>query len=92
MKIDLAHLREKGVSGGWIDFAVFDACSNSKTNGDNDILLQQLTMKASGSGLKIDQSALAYMQGGKIRYYGDKHLVDYLSKNGVPQWTHQIDV
>ena len=25
MKINLAHIREHSTSGGWIDFAVFDA-------------------------------------------------------------------
>ena len=91
MKINLAHLREPSTSGGWIDFAIFDAQSNSGTNSDNDTLLHQLTVKARASGLKIDQSALAYSQNGRIRFYGDKNLVDYLSRSGVPRWTHQID-
>jgi len=91
MKINLAHLRERSTSGEWIDFAVFDAQSNSGTNSDNDTLLHQLTIKARASGLKIDQSALAYSQNGRVRFYGDKNLVDYLSRSGVPRWTHQID-
>ena len=40
----------------------------------------------------IDQSALAYKENGKIRFYEDKHLVDLLSKTVVPRWTHSIDV
>jgi hypothetical protein len=75
MKINLAHLREKSISGGWIDFAVFDAKSSSGTNSDNDTLLHQLTVKARASGLKVEQSALAYKQGGHIRL---KTLVDCL--------------
>lgn len=89
MKIFLAHIRERSTSGRYIDFAVFDAKSNS---GDNDALLAQLTAKARASGLKIDQSALAYSQNGRIQFYGSKNLVDYLSRSGLPQWTHEINV
>jgi len=92
MKIDLAHLREKSTSGGWIDFAVFDAKSTTGTNSDNADLLAQLTANARASGLKVDQSALAFKQTGKIKFYGDKNLVDYLSRNGIPRWTHKIDL
>jgi len=89
MKVNLAHLRERSTSGGWIDFAVFDAKS---TNGNNDTLLVQLTASARRAGLKIDQSALAFAEAGQIKFYGSKNLVSYLSRSGVPSWTHQIDV
>lgn len=92
MKINLAHIRERSTSGGWVDFAVFDAKSTSGTNSDNAALLSDLTAKGRASGLKIDQSALAFSQAGRIRFYGDKKLVDYLSRKGVPRWTHKIDV
>ena len=92
MKINLAHLREKSTTGGWIDFAVFDAKSRSGSDKDNASLLAELTAKAIASGLKIDQSALAYRQGGRNRFYGDKNLVDYLSRHGIPKWTHSIDI
>ncbi|MFM0034394.1 hypothetical protein [Paraburkholderia strydomiana] len=89
MKIDLAHLREHSTSGGWINFVVFGAKSNT---GDNDGLLFELTQAARASGLKVDQSALAFKSGGRVQFYGDKNLVAYLAKTGVPRWTHQIDV
>ncbi len=89
MKISLAHLRERSTSGGWINFAVFDAKS---TNGDNSSLLHMLTQAARNAGLKVDQSALAYKANGRIQFYGDRNLVDYLSKSGVSHWTHTIDV
>ena len=92
MRVNFAHLRERAASGGWIDFAVFDAKSMSGTNSGNSALLVQLTSKARASGLKVDQSALAFMQNGRIQFYGDQNLVDYLSRSGVPQWTHVIDV
>lgn len=44
MKINLAHLRERSTSGGWINFAVFDAKSSSSDSG-NGALLAQLTAK-----------------------------------------------
>ncbi|WP_018293885.1 hypothetical protein [Mariprofundus ferrooxydans] len=91
MKIQMAHIREKSTSGGYIDFAVFDARSSSGTESANNQLLSQLTTSAMQAGLKIDQSALAYMQGNQVRFWGSRNLVDYLSKSGVPQWTHEID-
>lgn len=92
MKINLAHVRERSTTGGSIDFAVFGAKSSSESDSGNDILLSQLTDKARASGLKIDQSALAYDKNGVTRFYGPKGLVDYLSSHGLPKWTHEIDV
>ena len=91
MRINLAHLREPSTSGGWIDFAVFGARSSSGLDSDNAALLARVTAQARSAGYKIDQSALAYDERGQIRFYGDKNLVDYLSQNGLPQWTHSID-
>jgi len=88
MKIKLAHLREHAVGGGWINFAVFDAKS---TSGDNDGLLLQLTNRARASGLRIDQSALSFVSGGRIQFYGNKKLVSYLANNWRGVWTHTID-
>lgn len=82
-------MREHAVGGGWINFAVFDAKS---TSGNNDVLLSQLTANARASGLQVDQSALAYLSGGRIRFYGDRNLVDYLAKSWNPHWTHTIDI
>jgi hypothetical protein len=92
MKINLAHLRERSSSGGWINFAVFDARSASGSNADNSELLARLTSQARASSLRVDQSALAFSSGGRIQFFGSGPLVDFLSKAGVPQWTHQIDV
>lgn len=89
MKVNMAHLRERSTTGGWINFAVFDAKS---TTGDNAALLHQLTIAARSNGLQVDQSALVFKSGGRIQFYGDKNLVSYLSKSGIPQWTHTIDI
>lgn len=92
MKVNLAHLREPSRSGGWINFAVFDARSASGSQSDNARILAQLTSRARASNLRIDQSALAYVSGGRVEFYGSPPLVEFLSKNGVPGWTHTIDV
>lgn len=91
MRINFAHIRERSASGGWIDFAVFGTRSNAGTDEANAGVLARLTMRARASGKKIDQSALAYQENGRVRFFGDKNLVDYLSRSGVPQWTHWID-
>jgi hypothetical protein len=59
MRINLAHLRERATSGGWVNFAVFDAKSTSGTNLDNRILLSQLTSKARSKGLNPDFSPIS---------------------------------
>jgi hypothetical protein len=92
MRINFAHMRERSTNGGWIDFAVFDARSTSRTRTDDAEVLADLTMKARRNGLKVDQSALAYSDGGRLQFYGSRHLVDYLSRGGVPRWTHSMDV
>jgi hypothetical protein len=91
VKINLAHIRHPAAAGGYIDFAVFDARSTAGTDSGNAAVLFRLTAKARASGLKVDQSALAFAEGSGVRFYGSTHLVDFLSKNGLPRWTHQID-
>lgn len=88
-KINLAHIRERSTTGSWINFVVFDAKS---TTNNNEKLLVQLTSQARANGLKVDKSALAYTRNGRLEFYGTKDLVQYLSKSGLPQWTHSIDV
>lgn len=91
MRVNLAHLREHARSGGWINFAVFEARSSSGTDNDNARLLAQLTAKARSANLRVDQSALAFMSGNRIQFFGSPPLVEYLSENGLPGWTHTIN-
>ena len=88
-KVSLAHIRERSTTGSWINFIVFDAKS---TTGNNEKLLTQLTSQARANGLQADKSALAYTRNGRLEFYGTKDLVQYLSKSGLPQWTHSISV
>ncbi|MGO4414407.1 hypothetical protein AB4Z27_15740 [Cupriavidus sp. KB_39] len=92
MRVNFAHLRERARSGGWINFAVFDARSSSGSSSDNSQLLAQLTAQARASNLQVDQSALAFTANGRLQFFGSPNLVDYLSRAGLPQWTHSFNV
>ena len=92
MQINFAHLRQPAVSGGWVNFAVFDARSSSGTTSANSELLEQLTARARANQLRIDQSALAFSGNGRIQIFGSKHLVEFLSRSGLPRWTHTLNV
>lgn len=70
MKVNFAHIRERAQNGGWINFAVFDARSSSGSRDDNSRLLAQLTAKARGANLRVDQAALAFMSGGRLQFFG----------------------
>lgn len=92
MRVNLAHLRERLTSGGYIDFAVFDANATNDTDSGRDRVLQQLISGARAAGLKVDAAALAYEQYGRIRFYGARNIVEYLAGSGLPRWTHTIDI
>lgn len=92
MDISFAHIRQPSTTGGWIDFAVFDARSSSGSESANAQLLADLTTKVRLGGRKVDQSALAFNEHGRLKFYGTKTLVDYLSKSGLPRWTHSISM
>lgn len=92
MQINFAHLRERAQAGGYIDFAVFDAKSRSGCDQDNNLLLSQLTQAARQQGLKVDQAVLAYRSGSRTEFFGSKPLVQYLSRSGLPRWTHTLTV
>jgi len=92
MRVKFAHLRQPSTSGGDINFAVFDANATNNSDAGRSEVLANLTMKARLSGLRVDQSALAYSDSGRIRFYGSTHLVEYLAKRGVPGWTNYMDI
>jgi len=67
MRINVAHLRERAVNGGWIDFAVFEADARSNNSTSRSGVLYDLTMCARCAGLRVDQSALAFKEHGRLR-------------------------
>ena len=92
MKINFAHLRERSTSGGDINFAVFEANSTSSSDSARSQVLADLTRRARFSGLRVDQSALAFSEQGRIKFFGDKNLVQYLSNDWRVHWTHTLTV
>jgi hypothetical protein len=92
MRVNFAHLSHPSTSGGLINFAVFEGRSQSGLQADNDSVLAKLTIAARSQGLRVDQSALVFNDNGRIRYYGAKSLVQFLSGGVVPSWTHYLDI
>jgi hypothetical protein len=91
VRVNFAHVQHPAQSGGSINFVVFDARSTSGTQSGNSELLGQLTMRARANQLRVDQSALAFMEHGQLKFFGDKPLVSFLSQNGLPRWTPHLD-
>lgn len=87
MRINVAHLREQG-----IDFLIADADAASHLDSDRDALLSQIWAAAHRENWKVDKAALAFMQAGRPSFYGTRDLVDFLVANGVPRWTHTLEV
>ena len=87
MRIEMAHLRAQG-----INFAVFAADANDRTNAGRQQLLGQLVAKARSNKLRVDKAALAFREAGHTTYFGTPDLVKYLSSRGVGRWTHTLDV
>lgn len=79
MRVELAHVRIQGV-----DVAVFDAKPISNSDPARQALLGQLTARARIAGLRVQKSALAYVQDGEVYFFGTPDLVAYLQKLPVP--------
>lgn len=92
MTIEFAHLREMSTVGRYVDFAVFDAKPHNNTPAARNALLLQLTVAARRAGRKVDASALVFEENGEIMAWGDRFAVDYVSKVGVPNPTHSLDI
>ena len=92
MRIALAHMRDQSTTGDHINFAIFKADVTTGMDGDREALLLDLTNRARAAGLSIEKSALAFSEKGRVMFYGTPDLVEYLSKTGVPRWTHYLTV
>ena len=93
MDVQFAHFRQQTATGQFIDFAIFDAKTESGAESDNLELLNNLTLEAiEVKKLKIDQAVLMFKKNGKILFYGSKDLAQYVSKNGFPKWTHTLQL
>ncbi|GMV27649.1 MAG: hypothetical protein AMXMBFR58_36800 [Phycisphaerae bacterium] len=81
------HLRDQG-----IDFAIFETDTVDRSSRSREALLGDLTLRARMEGLKVDKSALAFVEGGRISFFGTPDLVRYLASGWLPQWTHTLTV
>lgn len=87
MQINFAHVQDQG-----INFAVFEADSTDRTRAGRAETLARLTAAARRLGLRVEKSALAFMESGRVQFYGTPDLVDYLASGGVPSWTHTLTI
>lgn len=87
MRIEMAHIQEQGIS-----FAVFNADATSHTDAGRQALLSRLIIEAQRNRLRVEKAALAFEEGGRIKYFGTPDLVSFLAPRGVPRWTHTLDV
>ncbi len=85
--INMAHLRDQG-----IDFAVFEADTVARTPHSRQALLNDLTGRARAEGLNVDKAALAFVEGGRIKFFGTPDLVRYLASGWFPDWTHTLTI
>lgn len=91
MRIDFAHLRERAQSGGDQLLCLRGEISVGSCT-DNSRVLAQLRAKARANNLRVDQAALAFENAGRLQFFGSPHLVEFLSRRGLPGWTHQTEV
>lgn len=92
MQINVAHIRERAQSGGWLSCCLFDARASSGTTADNTKLLAQLTAAARATNLRVDHAALAFVSSGQLQYFGSKSFIQILARRGLPTWTHTLTV
>ncbi len=78
MKISFSHIRI-----GSANVAVFEADAQSRTQHSRDQLLAELTAEARGNNLRVDRAALAFVQNGRMTFFGDRDLVKVLSSGQV---------
>lgn len=85
--VNMAHIRIQGIS-----VAVFDARPTSGSDRDRQSVLDRLVMAARRTGMLVQKAALAYRDGRSVRFFGTPDLVRYLTRAGVPRWTHRLTV
>ena len=91
MTTSFAHIREQG-----LDCAIFDANASNDSDSGRAELLSQLKALARSNGLHVDRAVLAYSKFGRLSFYGDRDLVQFLIRHvengGGFSWTHKLTV
>lgn len=89
MQVRVAFMSQSSTDGSAKRFVVFDARS---ADGNNQILLRQLSEKAKHAGMDFEWAALAFKQDNRIAYFGTPALTQYLVETKwVPSWTHTLN-
>ncbi|QFP75787.1 hypothetical protein [Deinococcus sp. AJ005] len=87
MQINIAHINIQGQS-----CLICDAESPNHNDNARSVLLAQLVAAARAKNLRVDKSALAFTEHGRLKFYGSTDLVGFLVNNGLPRWTHALTV
>jgi hypothetical protein len=87
MSIKVAHVLIQNVN-----CCVFEADSTTHTPSGRRSVLADLTRRARLAGLRVDKAALAFMESGRLNFFGADDLVQYLANNGLPHWTNTLTV
>ena len=87
MKINVAHFHEQGTN-----CLVIDADHVQHTQSGRAELLSSLTAKARRSGLAVEKSVLAFVEYGRVTFFGTPDLSEFMAGYGLPTWTHTLDV
>ncbi len=85
--INFAHVLIQNVN-----CCIFEADATSPTREARASLLVDLTHRARRSGLRVEKSALAFAESGRVNFFGADDLVRFLANNGLPTWTHTLAV
>jgi len=87
VKINVAYFQEQGVN-----CLVFDADHQHHTQSGRAELLASLDLPGPASGLVGAKSVLAFVDHGRLTYFGTPDLTRFLSGRGLPRWTHTLDI
>ena len=88
MKLNYAILKDP--ASDKLSNVVFQVNSPRGLERQQMELLRQLMMYVSRRGLNVNQAVLAFQEGEELKFFGSRNLVDHLTKNGLPPWTHSL--
>lgn len=87
MQFNIAHINIQGQH-----CLICGADAPEGTDRARNAVLAQLVAAARAKNLRVDKSALAYSEHGRLKFYGTPDLVKYLASNGLPIWTHTLTI
>ncbi|MDR6221292.1 hypothetical protein [Deinococcus soli (ex Cha et al. 2016)] len=85
MNFNIAHVNIQGQN-----CLICEANAQDGTDRSRSAVLARLVAAARAKNLRVDKSALAYTEYGRLKFYGTPDLVKFLANNGLPNWTHTL--